>query len=378
MLVGLALASFAGAVILASLGTAMPAAHVHLVFAVGVMPLILGAMTHFVPVLSRGRAPATGVMLLPIAATTAGGLAFFSFGVPGIGGNAYYGGAVLGLAAVSAMAGWIVRRGARALGTPHPGLYWYLAAVACLALGLAAVLAMGLWPEERVALKRLHLHANLLGFIGLTAIGTLQVLLPTAAGRPDIRAASRLGRDLKLALAGTMLIAAGAAWSKPLAWFGLILWLVPLARMFGAWLGRYRNEIFRLHGAAPSLAAASAGFAGTLLAGSLHAGGQPATGHAHAFVAAFLFPLVTGAASQLLPVWLRPGQQTGWHAGLRARLTRWGGLRALLFLGGGLALGVGWKWGWVLAAASLGLFIGQLAVGFFGPKTTLNDDAGLR
>jgi hypothetical protein len=377
ILVGLALASFAGAVMLGASGAAMPAAHVHLAFAVGVMPLILGAMTHFVPVLTRSQGPARGISLLPVATTVAGALALFSFAFPEVGGNTYYGGALLALAAVGVMAGWMRRRGGRSLGAPHPGLHWYLAAVACLALALAAVLAMSLWPEQRVALKRLHLHLNLLGFVGLTAIGTLQVLLPTAVGRPDARAASRLRGDLKLALAGTLLTAVGAGWLDELAWAGMALWLFPVARMLGAWWGLYRGEIFRLHGAAPSLAAASAGFAGALLAGGLHADGQPATGHAHAFVAGFMFPLVTGAASQLLPVWLRSGPQTGWHGALRACLTRWGGLRALLFLCGGLALGAGWKWGWGLAAVALGLFIGQLAAEFFGRKTMLNDDAGL-
>src|SRR5512135_541286 len=143
-----------------------PAAHIHLAFAVGVMPLILGAMTHFVPVLTRSRAPAATILLLPGGASVAGLLALLSFALPALIPNLYYAGALLALCAAGGMAAWIVRRSRLALGAPHSCLHWYLAAVACLMLALAAVLAMGIWPDHRLALKRFHLHLNLLGFLG--------------------------------------------------------------------------------------------------------------------------------------------------------------------------------------------------------------------
>ena len=239
-------------------------------------------------------------------------------------------------------------------------MYWYLAALACLMLALAAVAAMALWPEQRLALKRLHMHLNTLGFVGLTAIATLQVLLPTAAGRFDPQAATRLRQDMKWALGGTLLIAAGAAWLKPLAWLGTAMWAIPLMRLGKAWLALYANEIRRFHGAAPSLAAALTGFAAVLLFGALHAGGiLGATGTAHAFILAFLFPLVTGAASQLLPVWARPGPQTAWHTQARQRLGLAGGLRGILFLAGGFLVGLGWRGGLLLAMAALIAFLIQ-------------------
>ncbi|MHB1590236.1 MAG: hypothetical protein ACYCTW_01705 [Sulfuricella sp.] len=238
-----ALASFAGAVILAWSQPLPPAAHIHLALAVGVMPLILGAMSHFVPVLTRSSAPAASVLLIPWLALAAGALTVFSFIAPN---PAYYFAALLALAAATAFAGWIVRRARLALGKPHPCLYWYLAAIVCLMLALAAVAAMALWPEQRLALKRLHLHLNTLGFIGLTAIATLQVLLPTAVGRPDPQAATRLLQDLKWALGGTLLIAVGAAWLAPLAWLGALLWALrycgwvgPGSRSFALKSGRY-------------------------------------------------------------------------------------------------------------------------------------------
>lgn len=315
------------------------AAHVHLAFALGVMPLIMGAMTHFVPVLTHTRAAARAIEGYAALAWVGGALivAFFIFSMPEIFRSVA---ALLGLAASIGLLAWQLMRGKEALGGAHPGVRWYLAALLCLAASLLAVLAMSVWPQQMLALKRLHLHLNLLGFVGLTAVGTLQVLLPTAAGHPDPQVTHRLRADLPAALGGTVLIAAGAAWLPLLSWLGLLLWLIPLGRLLRAWLARYRNQIFCRHGAVPLLAVALAGFIITLLAGGIHGAGRvDSVGAAHAFVFAFLFPLVSGAAGQLLPLWLKPGQQTEWHARARRRLTYASGTRAALFLvAGALAL----------------------------------------
>jgi hypothetical protein len=244
------------------------------------------------------------------------------------------------------------------LGRPHPGLAWYEAALASLALALVAVLLGAIWPQQAMALRRLHLHLNTLGFIGLTAVGTLSVLLPTVTGRPDPDAGPRLRRDLPWAVAGTLLVAVGAAWFAPLAGFGGALWAIPLVRLGASWLRRYRAEILALHGAAPLLAAALAGFATSLLFG-IAAVALPAFNPTSAFVAGFLLPLVSGAASQLLPVWLRPGVQGGWHTRLRGSLGRYGGARAVLFSMSGIVAGTGHEWGLLLAAATLLWFMLQ-------------------
>lgn len=359
LLVLTAAASFAAAVALPLLYPLPPAAHIHLALAVGVMPLIIGAMIHFVPVLTRSAIAPVGVRLMPLLMLIAGMLAFFSFAAPS---RAYYLAAFIALAVAMVFALWIINRAIYTIGKPHPCLYWYLGAIACLILALAAVFVMVFWPEQRQALKNLHLHLNALGFIGLTAIATLQVLLPTVAGRPDPQAGLRLRRDLKWALGGTLLISFGAAWFKPLAYLGALLWLVPLARLGKAWFTLYFREIVRLHGASSSLAAALAGFVSVLLFGVLHADGiMGTTATAHAFILAFLFPLVTGAASQLLPIWARPGMQTAWHAQMRQRMGAGGGFRALLFLAGGILLGLGWRGGLVLSVAALLAFLLQLA-----------------
>jgi hypothetical protein len=345
----LALAAFAAAGLLSPLTSR--AAWLHLMLAAGAMPLILAAMGHFIPVLTRTREAGGWVDTLPVAAFAAGTLAVVAFSLPALA-WVWPLGALLALVPAAGMAAFSRQRRGAMLGQPHACLGWYEAALACLALALLAILAGRLWPEQFAALRRLHLHLNMLGFIGLTAVGTLAVLLPTAAGRPDPGAAPRLKRDLPLALAGTLLIAAGAAWFAPLVWLGVALWGVPLVRLGRAWATLYRSEILALHGASPLLAAASVGFALSLLAGAV----APLTGKKSAdatFVAGFLLPLVTGASAQLLPVWLKPGVQGPWHAGLRGRLGRHGGVRAAFFLLAGSLTAGGVRCGLLLGVTIL-------------------------
>ncbi|WP_173065774.1 hypothetical protein [Sulfurimicrobium lacus] len=348
-----AMLAMVGAWLLPLVGDLQRAAHVHLAFALGVMPLIMGAMTHFVPVLTRTGAAARQVQLLAGLAWQAGVLAtaFFAFSLPP---SVRLFAALLAVLAVARLAGWQWMRARAALGSPHPGVYWYLAALFCLLLALLAVAGMDAWPAQYLALKRLHLHLNLFGFVGLSAVGTLQVLLPTAAGQPDPQVAARLRGDLPAALGGTLLIALGAAWLPLLSALGLLLWLVPVGRLGVAWLARYRSGIFQRHGAMPLLAAALAGVVLSLLAGGAHgAGWLDSTGVAHLFVFSFLFPLVSGAAGQLLPLWFRPGRQTEWHDWARCRLTFAAGFRALLFLAAGLLVLAGFRWAAWLALAAL-------------------------
>ncbi len=329
------------------------AAHVHLAFALGVMPLIMGAMTHFIPVLTRTRAAPRGVENFAVLALTGGGLivAFFILALPEIVRNAA---ALIALSACVGLAAWQAMRAKEALGGAHPGLRWYLAALVLLGMSLLAVLAMSIWPQQFLALKRLHLHLNLFGFVGMSAIGTMQVLLPTAARHSDPQAANRLRADLPAALGGTVFIALGAAWLPLLSWFGLMLWMIPLSHLMRAWLKRYRTEIFRPHGAEPLLAVALVGFLIALIAGGVHgAGWLDSVGVAHLFVFSFLFPLVSGAAGQLLPLWLKPGHQNKWHERARSHLTFAAGMRAVLFLVAGLLAIAGFKWASWLALAAL-------------------------
>lgn len=352
-----AIMALAGAMVLPLAMDLHRAAHLHLAFALGIMPLILGSMMHFAPVLTRTRGVEPGVERFGLLAWLGGLLVviYFALTLPVAARNLA---AVISLAACVRLFAWQLKRGKGSLGGAHPGLRWYLAALSCLAAGLLAVLAISLWPRETAAFRNLHLHLNLFGFVGLTAFGTLQVLLPTAAGQPDPSAAARLRADLPLALAGTWLIALGAAWLPPLSWVGLALWALPLWRVALAWLKLHQQRIFQRHGASPLLAAALTGFAAALVAGGLHGAGWVEPAHAgHFWVFAFLFPLVSGAAGHLLPLWLRPGRQGEWHDLARQRLTWGSGARAGLLLAGGGAALAGMSWGALVAMAGLLPFV---------------------
>ncbi|HEX9178940.1 MAG TPA: hypothetical protein VF859_00980 [Burkholderiales bacterium] len=338
---GSQLLAFQGAAAVAAFGVSLlvdhPLVATHLALAVGVMPLIMSAMLYFIPVLTRGAAAPLGSLALPMLALVAGLLAALAFqrgaGAPEL----FVAAAAVALLAALALALWALWRADDAVGAPHPCLNWYLAALSCLGLALAATLLIHDFSGQYLSIKRLHLHLNTLGFIGLTALGTLQVLMPTAAG-PDSSAGRRLRGGLRFALGGTLLAAIGSGWFAPLAWAGAALWVVPVALTAASWWTRYRPQMLAWHGAPPLLAAALAGFALSLIYGLAHGAAVYSGRHALGlFFCAFMFPLVTGALTQLLPVWLRPGPHADWQGQARARLGRWNGAAALLFLAAGVA-----------------------------------------
>ena len=356
----LALVGIAGTLAAPLVADASVPARVHLTFAIGIAPLILSALGYFVPVLTRSASAPASVLGAPFVALAAGVVAVAYFAAPEAWPLAYVAAALIELAAAGIVLAWMLGRIRASIGTPHPCIRWYVAATACLAVALAVVLAMPLSPEQYLALKRLHLHLNLLGFVGLTAVGTLQVLVPTAAGAADPRAVPRLDADLKWALAGTLLVAVGAAWLPLVAAAGLFLWLSLAIRIARDWFTLYPDRLLAWHGAPPSLAGALAGFTIVLVLGALHgAGSLDPRDAVLAFILAFLLPLVTGALSHLLPIWLRPGRQTAWHDEVRAALGRYAGGRACLFVAGGTLAGFGFPAGAVIAALGLALFVVQ-------------------
>lgn len=318
---------------------AAPAFWAHIALALGVMTLITAAMQHFVPVLARTRGAGPWMRRLPLVMFLAGGLAVAAFG--GLLDYAWISGAaILAFLAVLLMLAWMLERGRRALGRPHPGLNWYVAAMGCLALALIAVMMLPFFPDWHGVLRAFHLHLNLYGFVGLTAVGTLQVLMPTAAGQPDPGATQRLRLDLKWALAGALGVAWGQAAWLPLAWLGGACWAWVLGRMLWAWWRLHRARILALHGAEPVLFVAVLGFMAALagdLAGAAGAGqgAEETMGPLTIFLPAFLMPLVTGAAGVLAPVWLNPAR-ADLHGAGRQALNRWAGVRALLFLSAAL------------------------------------------
>jgi len=368
-----AVAVFVASLLWLHFGEPSVLAATHLVFAVGILPLIFGAITHFVPVLTRSGRAHRAVLLAPLLLQMAGGAAFLHFyGAAGLG--VLHAAAAGALFVAAAFSAWLIARARRTLGRPHPGWRWYLAAIALLSCALVTVPAMAWWPGAHAPLRLLHLHLNTLGFIGLTAIGTLQVLLPTVLSGPDAEAALRLRRDLWLFTSGVLAAALGAAFWLPLALGGAAVLLSISGRLGLSWLRRYGLRTMAGDGAATALGGALLGFVLLIVLGVGHAfrmvDGRDAV---PAFIAAFLLPLVTGALSQLLPVWRRPGPRTPARERMRATLVAGGGWRALFFLLGGLALAFGNPEGFWLAAGGLASFVigllRALPAGLHGDKT---------
>lgn len=355
--VAVALLAFIACAILFTVGASSAIVGYHLVFAVGILPLILAAMAHFVPVLARSSPAPVAIRLLPLAGLLGACSVLLYFTHPELAPFGHLIGAVITGSAVAVLGAWAFRLRSKAIGTPHPGLDWYLAALASLLFGLAAIL-LGHWlPEQRNALRIFHLHMNTLGFVGITALGTLQVLLPTAAQKPDPDIAVRMHRHLKWMMAGTLVTACTVAWYPAFAWVGLLLFAVPLVGIGRAWLRLYAARIFALHGAIPSLAIALGGFIFTLALaaanGYLQRGYQPIP----LFIIGFLMPLVIGAVSYLLPLWLKPGRLNEWHQSVRRRMEFGSGVRSIVLLFSGMMAGLGMQAGWWLALLAVVSFV---------------------
>lgn len=352
-----ALAVFLSSFVLLLCGVVSPIAAIHGVFALAVMPLIFGAITHFIPVLTRSDGAPPLVLWSPVLLQAAAVLLILFF-TGELGLEALYVAAGLALAVAVLFSGWLLIKARRTLGKPHPCWFWYLAALILLVVGLLLAPAMYLWPLWRQVFRLLHLHLNTLGFIGLTAIATLQVLLPTVLSGPDAEATRRLHQDFRLALGGVLASCLGAALWWPLAVPGCAALLLVAGRLIHAWLTRYGWRLIIADGASAALLSALCGFVMCLAFGAAHAAGLLSGAYSvAAYIAAFLLPLVSGALSQLLPVWRYPGRASTARTQMRLRLVAWGGLRGGLFLGAGLLLAFGIDSGFWLAMAGMLSFV---------------------
>lgn len=357
----LSLFSVIASTVLAVAGWGSPLAVAHLAFAVGVVPLIFAAMMHFVPVLTRTGDIDSRLMRLPNAAQAFGVIAVLA--MQGVLPYALVHVAALGdLLAAAILLNWIVVRVRATLGSPHPGWRWYGAALGCLLLALCAVLLIPVLPRYWPALRLFHLHLNTTGLIGLAALGTLPVLLPTALGKPDPEAAGWLRRRLWLSASGTVVLATGAAIAWPFAAPGALLILVAAMSLAGQWVRRFGLATVLRDGVAASLFVSLLGLVVALMAGLLHGAGLlPTRPSLFAWAAGFLLPLVTGALSQLLPVWRWPGPVIPARGIMRQKLAARGTVRAGLFLAAALAMMGNWPAiGGVLTLLGLAFFVVDL------------------
>lgn len=355
--------------LLASIGAVPPAPTLHIAFAAGALPLIFGAIIHFVPVLTRGGTPARAIHFLPLAVQLAG--VATPLGLAGaLPQWSLHAAATLVAAAACVLFFWTSRRLRTALGAPHPGARWYGVALLSLFLAVSLVPVWLAIPGLRPALRLFHLHLNTLGFIGLAALGTLPVLLPTTLGKPEATAANRLLRDLPWAAAGAVLVSAGAASAVQwLALPGALLLGWVAVRNLVSWQRAFGIRALLGAGGTASLASATAGFVLLMLFGIAHGLGWVAARPALAgYVALFLLPLVTGALTHLLPVWRYSGVASFERKEMARRLAWSGQWRALLFLAGGLLLAFDLSVGFFLAAAGLALFVLRLGVALYNPR----------
>ena len=354
----LSLLALIASAMLALSGWGSPLAVAHLAFAVGIVPLIFAAMMHFVPVLTRTGDTDSRMARLPTVAQIVGLVA-----VSGMQGWLPYGmvyfAAVCDLLVAAVLLNWIAYRVRVTLGSPHPGWRWYGVAIGCLILALVSILLIPFWPSYWRALRIFHLHLNTLGLIGLAALGTLPVLLPTALGKPDPEAAGWLRRRLWLVASGALVVATGAVIAWPFSAPGAMLIFVSILGLAGQWVRRFEMRTLLSDGVAASLLAALFGLLLALLAGLLHgAGVMPTRPSLLAWGAGFLLPLVTGALSQLLPVWRWPGPVTPERVLMRQKLAASGAVRGGLFVGAASALLLGFpSLGGGLVIAGMGLFV---------------------
>ena len=331
-----------------------PSAPLHLILAIGIMPLIFGAMIYFVPVLTRSGSPESAALLNIMGVLLAGTILVISLFLIF---KLYLLAAAIALLAVTGLSRWVQQRARNTFGAPHPGLLWYRLALLMLGLALVAIILGSFWPDQWLALRKLHLHLNILGFVGLTALGTLRVLLPTVGGFQDPEAGPWLMREWRTLVAGTILIAVGAAWSPPISLAGLVLWLIPLGRLAYGTLWLQHRALWTVNGAAPSLILAVAGLTLALILGAAHGMGWLMTTHmSELFILMFLMPLVTGAATHLLPLWLWPGAQAEQQTKSRNVLGRFGLIRSLLFLISGILLAIELPWSWLPAIVAMAQF----------------------
>lgn len=364
-----------GGAVGAAVFTVLPApSFFHLAFAGGAMPLIFGAIIHFVPVLTRSAPAEKTIHLLPLPIQGAGLATPLALAGVIPYWSLHAAATLVALLAV-VMTLWILRRLRATLGAPHPGARWYGASLLCLFFAVSLVPVWLAQPELRAALRLFHLHLNTLGFIGLAALGTLPVLLPTVLGRPDPQAGMRLQRDLLPAVVGALLVAAGAAGALWLALPGMVLLLWVIARNLQGWQRTFGLQAIVGAGGTAPLVAATSGLALLLLLGGAHgAGWLPARPAIAGFVGIFLLPLVTGALAQLLPVWRHPGRDSERRRRLQRRLARGGVPRALLFLSGGALLACAVDAGWLLVLAGILLFFAMLAHALFLDREVSSDD----
>ncbi|GED09136.1 multicopper oxidase domain-containing protein [Cellulosimicrobium cellulans] len=346
---------------------------VHVLMLGAVSTAILVWSQHFADTMLRRQAPGGRPLhVARLAAHTVGALLVVAGLLTDVWSLVVAGGVLVGAGAVT-HATVLVLQGRGALPSRFGGLVrYYVVAAACLPVGVTLGVVMargGAGTEPYGRLYVAHVTLNVLGWVGLTVLGTLVLLWPTVLRtriEPDADVAAR--RALPVLTIGILLVVAACAvgW-RPLVAAGaaVVLGGVVLVGRHLAAQGRAAQR-GAWGFAAWSLAASVAWFAGSVAAFGARVATAPSWAAAQDAIGGLLLPFVVGFAAQVLLgalTYLVPVVLGGGPA--RRRRTEAvvgaGGAYRVLVANGGLALYLLPLPSWVRVGLSLVVFATFLA-----------------
>ncbi len=237
---------------------------------------------------------------------------------------------------------------------------YYVAAAACLPVGIGfgVALAFGLDDHWHANLLIAHTMTNLLGWIGLTVVGTLVTFWPTVLrARMDDRSEGLAIQALPILLGGLTVVVVGALTGlREVVLLGLAVYAIGLLWWGRSLLAPLRRKPPREFAPA-SIGLASLWAVVALVATGIHVAAtddqQLADGYpmlASIWVVGFLVQLVTGALSYLIPSVIGGGPRVV-RAGA-AWFDRFATVR-LVVINGGLLLWLAPMPGWVNVVVSV-------------------------
>ena len=344
--------------------------HIHAALVGGVAQIIFGALLTFIPPLlmvpfkpKKNRLFQYVILNLGAIGMVVG---FATTNYPIVG----FSGLAIGLAFLMLLSDSLslVRK---SLSRPGLHLWFYGLAVLSLLGGivLGELIAFGALDPESINVARLaHLHVNLLGFVTLTIVGTMQTMFPTVT---SVRLWSdRLAITTSLLLPlGMVTLVAGFLLSAPLIQVLSGVIFLSGVSAYGTnivatwWTAQTRSTLPVLH-----LLFATGWLALTVIVGILlawnnrtdpHAypiGTAHLMGYSHMALVGFIVQTIIGALSHLLPVILALNRvksqkkRRSYLEQLTSLMERWKWLQL-----GALNLGILGMAGWGLAAGAFGL-----------------------
>ncbi|ANP73120.1 multicopper oxidase domain-containing protein [Cryobacterium arcticum] len=256
------------------------------------------------------------------------------------------GGILVGLTALAHAAVFITQTRGAMPGRFAPLIRYYVASAVMLAAGVTLGILMarlGGGGEDYERLFIGHLALNLLGWVGLTVIGTIALLWPTVLHTRIEGGTVAAGHTLTVLVGGLGLVALGClADLRMVVALGILVYLAALGRVLWEGAGHLRRAP-AVNFAAWSLGAAQVWFALCTLGFGLQIALAPSWTAAAAgvetlvpyFALGFAAQILLGALSHLVPVVLGGGP-----AALKATVAELdrGGLFRVIVVNGGLAL----------------------------------------